>query len=182
MGVLNNTEATSQIAREIDPDVIPEQQTAAKPPHLRPSFVLLVGLGGAFGTAARISAADVIPRWGNWPTATAIVNIVGAFLLGLGLEGLVRRGEDIGRRRILRLTIGTGFMGGFTTYSTLAVDTGQLLVAGHATMGLIYSLGSVICGVMAAASGIWVGAGHHKLVIRYAPWHRDTRDADEDKL
>lgn len=130
------------------------------------SHVLLVIVGGVFGTAARAALSDAVPHLSGWPVATAFVNLSGAFLLGIGLEGLSRRGPDAGRRRVLRLMIGTGFMGSFTTYSTFAVETGELLGDGHIVMALTYSLGSVVAGIAAAAVGIRVAAGQHRFVQR----------------
>src|SRR5699024_11239433 len=57
------------------------------------------------------------------PVGTFLANISGAFLLGLLVESLSRRGADHGRRRDLRLLLGTGLLGGYTTYSALANDT-----------------------------------------------------------
>lgn len=82
----------------------------------------------------------------------------GAFCLGLVLTILARLGPDEGRRRDLRLTLGTGLLGGFTTYSLLAVQTLQRLPL----LGLIYGLASVVLGV--AAAGIGVRAA--RLVVR----------------
>nr|WP_218852703.1 CrcB family protein [Spelaeicoccus albus] len=130
------------------------------------SHVLLVIVGGVFGTAARAGLSDAVPAVGGWPVATAFVNLAGAFLLGIGLEGLARRGPDVGRRRVLRLMIGTGFMGAFTTYSTLAVETGELFGGGDIAIGLTYAIGSVLLGTAAAAAGIWTAAGQHRLMQR----------------
>ena len=85
------------------------------------------------------------------------MNLAGAFVLGALLEHLAARGPDEGRRRALRLTLGTGFCGGFTTYSALAVDTDGLLRAGQAGPALAYALGTVALGLAASALGIAVG-------------------------
>ena len=82
------------------------------------------------------------------------MNVLGAFVLGALLEPLGGRGPDIGRRRALRLTLGTGFCGGFTTYSALANDTDGLLRAGSVGPALAYALGTVGLGLVASALGI----------------------------
>ncbi|WP_371740714.1 CrcB family protein, partial [Frigoribacterium sp. CFBP 13712] len=92
--------------------------------HLRWRFIGLVALGGTIGTGLREALALSFPAApGSIPVTILLINVVGAFALGLLLESLMRRGPDAGRRRDLRLFIGTGVLGGFTTYSALAVDT-----------------------------------------------------------
>ncbi|GAB3917901.1 hypothetical protein GCM10027613_19080 [Microlunatus endophyticus] len=62
----------------------------------------------------------------------------------------------------MRLFIGTGFMGGYTTYSTLAVGTAQVIVGGHPWIGAFYALVSVITGAAAGFAGIAVAAEAHR--------------------
>jgi CrcB protein len=137
--------------------------TADVPPperavHLRPAMLALVAAGGAVGTAAREGLGLAIPVVGGLPVAILVVNLLGAFVLGLLLEALLRQGPDVGGRRLLRLTVGTGFCGGFTTYSTLAVGVAELLRAGSSGLGIGYALGSVLLGGLAAWSGVLVGS------------------------
>lgn len=126
------------------------------PLFLRPGAILLVALGGAVGTAGRFALAVLLPPVGVLPVATVVVNLVGAFLLGLLLEGLARRGPDEGGRRRLRLLLGTGVLGGFTTYSTFSLDTVALLEGGHLAELLLYTGGTLVLGLVAAALGIAV--------------------------
>lgn len=136
-------------------DVVPRvRERAALPVHLRWQYVVLVALGGTLGTAARFLTAELIPAWRGVPLATLGVNVLGAFLLGLLLEALVQAGRDDGIRRSLRLLVGTGFLGGFTTYSSLAVETDALLRDGHAALAIAYALVTVVLGLLAAAGGI----------------------------
>lgn len=114
--------------------------------------------GGAVGTAARVALSLLIPSVGGLPVAILVINVVGSFLLGVLLEALTRRGPDVGRRRTARLLLGTGFCGGFTTYSTLAVGTAELLGAGATGLGVAYAVGSVLLGALAAWAGILVGS------------------------
>ena len=125
-----------------------------RPPHLQGRLLVLVLLGGAAGTLARRAVGLAVPPVADLPLGTLVVNLVGAFVLGALLEHLAGRGRDEGRRRDLRLTFGTGFCGGFTTYSALAVDTDGLLRAGQVGPGLAYALGTVALGLVASALGV----------------------------
>lgn len=113
--------------------------------------------GGALGTLARELLILAVPPLGRLPLAILLANVVGAFLLGLLLE-LLSRGEDRGRRRAARLLLGTGVLGGFTTYSALAGAVSLMLVDGLAILALAYGLGSVLLGVLAAWAGVALGA------------------------
>jgi fluoride exporter len=101
----------------------------------------------------------VVPHVAGVPLGTFVVNVVGAFVLGALLEGLARRGPDEGLRRALRVTLGTGFCGGFTTYSAFANDTDVLLRAGQAGPALAYVLGTIVLGLAASALGIALARG-----------------------
>jgi len=131
-----------------------------RPVHLRWRYIVLVFLGGSIGTAARYLLSTLIPSWHAIPLPTIVVNVVGAFALGLLLESLLRRGPDEGARRDLRLMAGTGFLGGFTTYSTFAVESDALIGAGLGTF-LLYAAGTLIVGAAASAAGIVAAALVH---------------------
>ncbi|NNC11164.1 CrcB family protein [Planctomonas sp. JC2975] len=126
--------------------------------HLTWRFVGLVALGGAIGTGTREALSLVIPAAGAFPTAIFMINLTGAFALGVVLEFLLRLGPDEGRRRALRLLVGTGFMGGYTTYSTLAVGIAVTFGSGQELVGIGYGLASVVAGAAASVAGILVGA------------------------
>ena len=136
------------------------------PPHLTGAGVGLVFVGGVLGTAGRYGAGEALGPWGPWPAATFCVNVVGAFLLGVLLEALGRRGPDVGMRQRLRLLLGTGFLGAFTTYSTLAVDTDLLVRDGYASVAVAYAVGTVVVGFLATWSGIWAATAHDRGVSR----------------
>lgn len=128
-----------------------------RPLHLQPVAVALVLLGGLLGAPARYAVSLAAPtRPGQWPTATFVVNVVGAFLLGLLLATLERRGSDTGSRRRLRFLIGTGFLGAFTTYSTLALDADLLVRDHHTGLAIGYALASLAIGLCATVAGLAV--------------------------
>lgn len=116
------------------------------------SFVLVV-LGGAAGTLSRYGVDEAFVGDGLFPLATFMVNVVGAFALGLLIAALLTHESDT-----LRLLIGTGFLGGFTTYSALALETDVLLRGDHVAVGLAYAVGSALAGVAAAIAGIAIGS------------------------
>ena len=130
----------------------------ALPPYLQLRPVLMVLVGGVLGTPARYAVTLALPvRAGTWPTPTFLVNLVGAFLLGALLEALTRAGPS-GRRDLLRLLLGTGFLGSFTTYSSLAVDSDLLVRAQRPGLAVAYALTSVGAGLLLAALGVACGA------------------------
>lgn len=129
----------------------------SRPVRLHASTIALVFTGGALGTAAREAIGLAVPAVRGIPVATFAINLLGALLLGLLLAGLARRGPDEGGRRQIRLLLGTGFCGGFTTYSALALDTARQLGEGATGLGLAYGLGTVILGGLATFAGISLG-------------------------
>jgi fluoride exporter len=138
-----------------------------RPIHLRLSYLAAVWLGGTLGTGCRyligraMSArpAPVARAWfDEFPLGTFLINIIGAFVLGVLLERLAHAGADRGRRRLVRLLAGTGFLGGFTTYSALATDTVGLVRDGRLTLAVGYALGTALVGVIAAYGGVLVAA------------------------
>jgi fluoride exporter len=122
---------------------------------LRLRLAALVALGGAVGTSARAGLESAFaPEAGTWPWTTFTINLVGSFLLGVLLEHLVRSGPDDGWRRRVRVLVGTGVLGGFTTYSTFALEVDRLVDVGRPGLGVAYALVSVVLGVVAAGAGI----------------------------
>lgn len=113
----------------------------------------IVAVGGVFGTLGRHSVNEWLKSDLLFPLATFAVNIAGAFLLGLLLTGLVMRSHEDIVRRDARLLLGTGFLGGFTTYSTFAVETQNLIRTDHVGLALAYGAGSALLGLIAAIAG-----------------------------
>jgi CrcB protein len=137
----------------LDPDAFPSPAW-----HRQPLALGLVALGGFAGTLARYGLARAEPTHARaWPWATFVANVVGAFVLGLLLEALARRGLDDGWRLRTRLLAGTGFCGAFTTYSALAVETDLLvrdhrpgLACGYFAATVVVGLGATVLGLLAA--------------------------------
>ena len=119
--------------------------------------VLLVSLGGAVGTALRFGVnrgfALWVPPVYAWG-ATLTVNVVGSFLLGLVAEW-------VGERRFWgvegRLVLGTGVLGGFTTYSSFNLEVLRMAENGDATLAGGYGLATLVLCLVAGFAGLWVG-------------------------
>ncbi len=106
-----------------------------------------VFVGGAVGTAVRAALATLTaPPPGHWPWATFTVNIVGAFILGFVTTRLLERLPLSAYRRPL---LGTGLCGGLTTFSTMQVETVQMIERHHYGLAAGYTVVSVIAGLVA---------------------------------
>ena len=131
------------------------EQGKSQAARVRLPLLGLVALGATLGTLLRVVIEGAFPfAPGSWPWSTFVINIVGSFLLGSLVEALARRGEDVGRRRALRLGLGTGVLGGFTTYSTFVMEV--VALEGLSGMGPSagYALVSIALGIAAAGAGI----------------------------
>ena len=116
---------------------------------------LLVASGGALGALARAGVAGLLPRDpGGWPWATLVVNLLGCLLLGGVLAVLAARRPDAEQ---LRVFLGVGVLGGFTTYSAFALEVTDLVDAGRPAAAGSYVLLSVLGGVLAVAAGAATG-------------------------
>ncbi|MGC3952677.1 MAG: CrcB family protein [Propionicimonas sp.] len=134
---------------------------------LTPTLILL---GGSLGTFVRwwLESSFGAPP-GQWPWATFWINLSGSFLLAVLLDALAAGGEDVGWRRYLRLGVGTGVLGGYTTYSSFAVEAVELGRAGEAGLMVLYGAGSVALGIALAYAGGW---GFRHLLRRLRPERR----------
>ncbi len=122
-----------------------------------PDVVLAIALGGALGAPARYGVAQVVQvSPSGFPWATFWTNLSGAFVLGLFVT-LVVEHLPADRFRYLRPFFGVGFLGAFTTFSTLAVETATLVKDGHAALAVGYTLATVAGGLALAALGIRLG-------------------------
>jgi CrcB protein len=111
-----------------------------------------VGAMGAAGAYARFSVAAAVTarRPGDFPSGTFVVNMTGGFALG-ALTGLGVSGDAL-------LVLGTGFLGGYTTFSTWMVEAQRLGEDGELALLLLYLLGSMIAGLATTGAG-WALAG-----------------------
>lgn len=119
--------------------------------------VLAILIAGALGSVARFVVDGAIKRWRNttFPWATLIINVSGSLLLGV-LAGLV---IYHGAPSELQAIVGTGFCGGYTTFSTASVETVRLAERRAGGLALCNAVGSVAAATAACAVGLalaWV--------------------------
>ncbi|PKW26787.1 fluoride efflux transporter FluC [Phycicoccus duodecadis] len=114
-----------------------------------------VAAGGVLGSLGRWAVGLALPHTaGGMPWATVVVNVTGAFAMGLLVAFLVDRP---GVHRLLRPFVGVGMLGGWTTFSTLAVDVVQLGAADRVPVLLGYLVGTLVVGVAAVGAGAALG-------------------------
>lgn len=124
-----------------------------------PRILLAVALGGAAGSLTRYGIGLVWPPGPRgFPWATLTINVTGAMALGI-LVVLVT--ERFTPNRLLRPLLGTGFLGGYTTFSTFAVDTVTLTRSDAAPVALAYLVLTLLVGVSAA----WLGIAFARAVV-----------------
>ncbi|MEK4426259.1 fluoride efflux transporter CrcB [Solibacillus sp. FSL K6-1523] len=109
---------------------------------------LAVGIGGAFGALVRYSLSGWLIVSNGFPYMTLSINLVGSFLLAY----LLTR-QTIFRNPLVKLTITTGFLGGFTTFSTFSLEAFLLLEQKLYGSALIYIVCSSIGCVLASYTG-----------------------------
>ncbi|WP_156255766.1 fluoride efflux transporter CrcB [Sandarakinorhabdus oryzae] len=122
-------------------------------PHL-----LLVALGGALGSMLRYG----VGRWAivmmgpGFPFGTFAVNILGGLLMGL-LAGWLARTSQGGEE--LRLLLGVGVLGGFTTFSAFSLEVYNMITRAEIALAAAYSVSSVAGSVLAVLAGVWLMRG-----------------------
>lgn len=113
--------------------------------------VVGVAVGGAVGTLARYALSTAFPvRAGRFPWTTLAINLVGAFLLAVLFVVVLERRPALAW---LRLPLGIGVVGGFTTMSAVAVETDLLVTDGHTATAVTYVVVSVVGAMVAVVAG-----------------------------
>jgi len=117
--------------------------------------LLLVAIGGGSGAMLRY----LVGRWAlvafgpGFPFGTLAVNLLGGLLMGL-LVGVLARVDEGGEH--LRLLLGVGVLGGFTTFSAFSLEMVNMLTRGEAGVAVGYGLASVLGSMAALFIGLWI--------------------------
>ena len=113
--------------------------------------LIVFGAGGA-GSLARYLVGVAVGRR-DFPYATLIVNLLGSFLIAFILElALLRKDVPLN----LQLALTTGFMGGFTTYSSFNYETTRLVLDGHAARGIANICATLVGAIATGLLGLWL--------------------------
>ena len=118
--------------------------------------VFLVFIGGGLGSVMRYGTVALLARWlpaAKFPWGVFVANIAGSFILGWLCALPVAKNAD----NTAWLLTATGFLGGYTTFSTLSANTWSLMQSGNVPLALLNALGSLVIDVAAAALGWWCG-------------------------
>ncbi len=114
-------------------------------------IALVVALAGGLGAGSRLVVDGLVGRAtaSSFPWATVLINVTGSFLLGLMIgTGATNRWQEIA---------GTGFLGGYTTFSTASLETANLVLERRGWIAAAHGLGMAIACVAAAAAGVALG-------------------------
>lgn len=137
---------------------------------------LFIALGGTLGAIFRfiIKNTHIIGHPASFPINTFIINITGSFILALVLTTAYEVwnfDEDI------RLGIATGFLGAYTTFSTMCKETVSLINKGMFSLGLFYIMISTIIGLVSAYLGIVTARKFIAAIVK-----RNSYDKEENKV
>lgn len=114
-------------------------------------LVVLAG-AGLGGLTRYVAGTWIMAKYGGrFPLGTFVINITGAFLIGVLMTVLTQRFHP---HPNWRLFIVVGFLGGYTTFSSFEYETYQAIRDGERWLGLIYVAGSVVLGYL----GVWLGS------------------------
>jgi len=154
----------------VDPDIADPVEPPAPgspthhAPNLPPTVLLAIFVGGVAGGLARYGIGEAWPpRTDGFPWDIFAINVAGAFALAVLLVLVL---EVLPRTQYVRPALGTGFLGAFTTFSSLATAADHLLAHGHPGLAIVYVAGSLFGGMAAAALGLFGARGLS------AKWHR----------
>lgn len=136
----------------VDPDV--DLHDAEQRPENRDTVLpvlVVIAAGGVLGAEARYGVGVALPHTSSqFPLSTLLINTTGCLLLGV-LMVIVT--ELRSPHRLVRPFLGVGVLGGYTTFSSFAVDVQNLVAAGRATVGLAYWSLTLVAGWTA----VWLG-------------------------
>ena len=134
----------------VDPDI----EAPPLPREALASTVAVVSLGGVIGALARYGVGLLWPTGDTaFPWATLAINVLGCLAIGCLMVAVT---EVWAAHRLARPFLGTGVLGGFTTFSAYCADAERLLSAGRVALGLVYVVVTVVAALAAVTAGVLV--------------------------
>lgn len=123
---------------------------------MSPLLLVAVAAAGGIGAAARFVVDGLVKdRLGSaYPWGTTVINVSGSFALGL-VTGLALQAVVAPEWKAV---LGTGLLGGYTTFSTASVETVRLLAVGRRGAAVANGLGMLVACVGVASLGLWLGS------------------------
>jgi fluoride exporter len=116
---------------------------------------IAIAIGGVLGCWARYAMTNLVQTiYGrDFPYATLSINVLACFIMGFLFEETLDR---LTISPVLRVGILTGFIGGFSTFSTFAMETLLLMEQGQGGKSAIYVVVSIVLGLMAVTGGVYL--------------------------
>lgn len=115
---------------------------------------LFVGIAGSLGAVLRYWLGLFLFTNSTFPIATLSINLIGSFLLAWFTTGFFKKTS---LPASITTAIGTGFVGSFTTFSTVSVETVELFQNENILLGVLYILGSLLGGLFMSGWGFDLG-------------------------
>ena len=155
----------------VDPDVdlhLPMDRIELVRHHV--SILTAIAVGGALGAVARQLVGQALPTApGGFPWGTFLINVSGSLLSGILMAVL---GLWPAHHRLLRPFLGVGILGGFTTFSTYAVQSHELVRAGHPVLAIAYLSATAVVAILAVVAGVILVRAVAKARFRPGHGHR----------
>lgn len=112
---------------------------------------IIVGIGGFIGAVSRYFIGTIPLKEGSaFPIKTFLINLIGSFFIGM-IAALAAKHSSMNPKIILFLKV--GFCGGFTTFSSFALETSELIEKNNLKIGLLYPILSITLGVLCVFAG-----------------------------
>lgn len=148
----------------IDPDFDRHDPAQVSETRVREwDLLVAIAAGGVVGAEARYGVGLLLPHHrGAFPWATVLINASGCLLIGVLMVVLLELTDP---HRLARPFLGVGILGGYTTFSTFAMDTEQLILDHRALLALLYVLATVVLCAVAVWSATLLTRGLSQAVV-----------------
>jgi CrcB protein len=127
----------------------------------------VISAGGVIGALARYGIGRAFPAGSSaFPWSTFAINVVGCFLIGVLMVIVI---HAVPGHTLVRPFFGVGILGGFTTFSTYAVDTVRLIQAGSPAIAVAYLFGTLLTAMIA----VYLGTAIARQAVFHLTSHRE---------